>query len=181
MKVKLGKFPKQGNSGRKIDIKIDRFDTWNVDHTLALIIYPLLIQLKATKHGVPNDFVCDVGGEDYIHQDSFDFYKESHAEAWEIAAKGWDDAIDKMIWSFEQLIKIDEIDSKYHHGKTSWDWVESDKQFPNPITGKMEKTFQMVDKDPSGHWYDHVGHTLHQERIQEGLDLFGKYFRNLWD
>jgi hypothetical protein len=45
----------------------------------------------------------------------------------------------------------------------------------------MEDTFQMVDKDPEAHWYDAEGHLLHEAKIQEGLELFGKYFRNLWD
>ena len=55
------------------------------------------------------------------------------------------------------------------------------KTFPNPITGKVEETYKMVDKNPNEHWYDHVGHMKHEERIQEGLELFGKHFRNLWD
>ena len=85
-----------------------------------------------------------------------------------------------MIWSFEQLLK-DDYSEKYHHGKSDWDFVESDKQYPNPISGVMEPTYQMVDKDPTSHWYDHVGQELHESRIQEGLELFGKYYRNLWD
>lgn len=179
MKIKIGKYPK-GSGRRKIDVQIDNFDTWSLDHTLAHIIYPALIQLRATKNGVPSEIVADVGGEDYASQDSFDFYKETHNESWDIAAKRWDDILDKIIWSFEQLLK-DDYDSLYHHGKTDWDWIESDRQYPNPITGKMEPTFQMVDKDPEAHWYDSEGHQLHEERIQEGLELFGKYFRNLWD
>lgn len=179
MKAKIGKYPKH-SSRRKVNINIDGYDTWSLDHTLALIIYPALLQLKATKHGVPNEFVEDVGGEDYSQQESFDFYKESHNESWEKASKRWDDTLDKMIWSFEQLLK-DDYDKLYHHGKSEYDWVETDKLYPNPITGKMEKTFQMVDKDPDSHWYDSEGHRMHEDRIQEGLELFGKYFRNLWD
>jgi len=179
MKIKIGKYPK-GNGRRKVDVQIDSFDTWSLDHTLAHIIYPALVQLKATKHGVPSEVVADVGGEEYNQQDSFDFYKETHSESFEIACDRWNDILDKMIWSFEQLLK-DDYDSAYHHGKTDWDWIESDKPFPNPITGKMEPTYQMVDKDPESHWYDSEGHQLHEERIQEGLELFGKYFRNLWD
>ena len=179
MKVKIGNFPKKGDR-RKVDIQIDAFDTWSLDHTLAMIIYPALIQLKENKHGIPSDIVNDVGGEDWTDQQSFDFYKESHDEAWEIACKRWDDILDKMIWSFRELI-IDDINDKYFHGKAEYDWVKSDKTFPNPITGKVESTYQMVDKNPEDHWYDHVGHQLHEERIQEGLDLFGKYYRSLWD
>lgn len=179
MKIKIARYPKK-SSRRKIDVQIEDFDTWSLDHTLAHIIYPALLQLKATKHGVPSEIVNDVGGEDYSHQDSFDFYKETHAESWEIASKRWDAILDKMIWSFEQLMK-DDYDKLYHHGKNEFDWVETDKLYPNPLTGKMEKTFQMVDKDPDSHWYDAEGHQLHEDRMNEGFELFGKYFRNLWD
>jgi len=179
MKVRIGKYPKRGDR-RKVDIQIDKFDTWSFDHTLAHIIYPALLQLKATKHGVPHEIVADVGGEDWEPQESFDFYKETHNEAFEIACKRWDEILDKMIWSFEQLMK-DDYGDLYHHGKPEFDFVETDKLYPNPISGKMEKTFQMVDKNPDEHWYDVEGHRLHEERIQEGLELFGKYYRSLWD
>ena len=38
---------------RKVKVRIDEYDTWSMDHTLALIILPMLKQLKATKHGSP--------------------------------------------------------------------------------------------------------------------------------
>jgi hypothetical protein len=179
MKINIGKF-KKTNDRRKINVQIDNYDTWSLDHTLATIIYPALIQLKATKQGIPGEFVDGVGGEDYIDQDSFDFYKETHQESWNIAAQRWDEVLDKMIWSFEQLLKGD-YDDKYYHGKSDYDWIKSDKQMHNPLTGKTEDTWQMVDKDPDSHWYDGEGHKLHDERIQEGLELFGKYYRSLWD
>jgi hypothetical protein len=179
MKVDIRKYPK-GNADRKIKVEIERFDTWSLDHTLAHIILPALLQLKEEKHGVPSELVNDVGGEDWDQQDSFDFYKESHNEAFEIACERWNVILDKMIWSFEQLVK-DDYDSLYHHGDAKFDWVKTDKLYPNPITGKMEATFQMVDKNPEEHWYDHVGHQLHEERMQEGFELFGKYYRSLWD
>lgn len=179
MKVNIKPYPKKGNR-RKINIQIDRFDTWSLDHTLALIIYPALIQLKETKHGIPSCIVNDVGGEEWDPQGSFDFYKETHNEAWDEAAKRWDEILDKMIWSFQQLIE-DDYSDLYHHGDPKYDWVKTEKLFPNPVTGKDEATWQMVDKNPNEHWYDHVGHRLHEERIQEGLELFGKHYRSLWD
>jgi hypothetical protein len=178
MKIKIGPFPKK-RGNRKIDIQIDHYDTWNMDHTLAMIIYPMLLQLKATKHGVPHDF-AEVGGEDYEQQDSFDFYKEDTDNLFNERVKEWDKTLDKMIWSFQQIADGD-YDSKYHHGEAKFDWVESDKTYPNPVTGVLEPTYQMVDKNPDEHWYDHVGHKLHEERIQEGIELFGKYYRSLWD
>ena len=80
MKVNIGKYPK-GSGHRKISVEIDNSDVWSFDHTLAHIIYPALLQLKEQKQGVPSDFVNDVGGEDYVEQDSFEFYKETHQEA----------------------------------------------------------------------------------------------------
>jgi hypothetical protein len=179
MKINIGKFPKKSSGNRKINVQIDNYDTWNLDTTLALIIYPALLQLKATKQGVPSEF-AEVGGEDYVNQQSFDFYTETHDEAWKVGLERWDETLDKMIWSFEQLLK-GEYDDQYHHGSLDFDWVKTDKTFPNPITGKIEATFQMVDKNPDEHWYDAEGHRLHEKRIQEGIELFGKHFRNLWD
>lgn len=178
MKVKIGKFPK-GAGHQKIDVQIDRHDTYSMDHTLAYIIYPMLLQLKDTKHGVPGEF-AEVGGADYDSQDSFDFYKETNKDAFDEGCKRWDEILDKMIWSFEQLI-IDNYDRIYHHGTPDLDFVETEDEHYNPTTGKKEKMFEMVDKNPEGHWYDYEGHMEHDRRIQEGLELFGKYFRNLWD
>ncbi len=178
MKINIGKFPKKGDR-RKIDIQIDGYDTWGLDYTLALIIYPALLQLKATKQGVPNEF-GDVGGEDYVAQDSFDFYKETNNWAFDESCKKWEEVLDKMIWSFGELVKGN-YEDKYHHGKSEFDFVETDKLYPNPISGKMEKTYQMVDKNPEAHWWDSEGQEIHEARMQEGFELFGKYYRALWD
>lgn len=177
MKLNIGKYKKNGN--RRINIQIESFDTWSLDHTLAHIILPALLQLKATKHGIPSEFAI-VGGEDYESQESFDFYKETHTESFDIACRRWDEILDKMIWSFQQLA-FDDYESQYHHGKAEYDWVPSNQQSFNPITNQMEDTFTMVDKNPEGHYIDWEGLKLHEERIQEGLELFGKYYRHLWD
>ena len=124
--------------------------------------------------------VEDVGGEDWSEQNSFDFYKDTHDESWAEASKKWDEILDKMIWSFQQLM-VDDYNNKYHHGTSEYDWVESDRTFANPITGKIEPTYKMVDKNPGDHFFDADGLFLHEERIQEGLELFGKYYRSLWD
>jgi hypothetical protein len=176
MKINIGKYPKKANGRRKIDVQIDNYDTWSLDNTLALIIYPALLQLKATKQGVPNEFAS----EPVSNQETFDFYQESYDDEWKQGLERWDETLDKMIWSFEQLIKGD-YDEQYHHGEPKYDWVKTDKQYPNPVTGVLEATYKMVDKNPDEHWYDRVGHQKHDERIQEGLELFGKYFRSMWD
>jgi hypothetical protein len=178
MKVNLGKYQKTSDA-RKVDVVIENFDTWSLDNTLAHIILPGLIQLKNTKMGVPAEF-DDVGGADYGMQDSFDFYKDSHNDAFDERCKRWEETLDKMIWSFQQIV-FDDYEQQYHHGKPEYDWVKTDQQFTNPVNNKVEDTFQMIDKNPTEHWTDYEGMRVHEERIQEGLELFGKYYRHLWD
>ena len=36
---------------RKIEVHIDDYDVWGADHTLALIIHPVLVKLKEKKQG----------------------------------------------------------------------------------------------------------------------------------
>lgn len=178
MKVKLSNYSKDGSS-RRVEVEIEKFDTYSLDHTLAHIILPALLQLKATKMGVPAEF-GDAGGNDYDSQDSFDFYKEDRDWAFDEKCKEWELVLDKMIWSFQQIL-LDDYEKNYHHGKPEYDWEKTNEKFTNPLNGKVEDTFQMVDKNPGEHWYDSVGHIEHEKRIQEGLELFGKYYRYLWD
>ena len=177
MKVKIPKYNKSDT--RKVEVNIDSFDTWSLDHTLAYIILPALLQLKDTAHGVPSDF-ADAGGASWDSQDSFDFYKDTHEESFEIRCRDWNTILDKMIWSFKE-IAFQDYENLYHHGTPKFEWEKTGEQILNPANGKMEDVFQMVDKNPGEHWYDHVGAAMHRERIQEGLDLFAKYYLNLWD
>ena len=81
MKVKLSKYPR-GDAKRRVSVEVDSFDSWSLDHTLALIILPALIQLKHTKHGVPSEFVDDKV-EDYHDQRVFDFMQDDKDEVFE--------------------------------------------------------------------------------------------------
>lgn len=133
MKVYIGPFKKNSDE-RKIDVRIDKYDTWNMESTLAFIVLPMLKQLKAAKHGSP--WLPEFDQTSNSAQYSFDFYKEGDDLAWEKGHEHWNQILDKMIWSFEQI---------------NTDWEESE------------------------------GYFKFQERMQEGFELFGKYYRNLWD
>ena len=50
MKVHLNK---PGSKKEIHRVKIDKFDTWNMDVTLAYIIVPMLKRLKEVKQGAP--------------------------------------------------------------------------------------------------------------------------------
>jgi hypothetical protein len=59
---------------RKVKIHIDPYDTWSMDHTLALIIHPLLVQLKEKNHGYfsvdEEDTPIEAGVKDEYGSDS---------------------------------------------------------------------------------------------------------------
>ena len=114
MEVKIGK-----NEGilkeRELSVVIEDHDMWNLDHTLSLVIHPSLLKFKEKLNGHPSHVTL---------------------EEWEII-------LDKMIWSFGQIVNWNEEEPDYLHSKEEYD--------------------------------------AYHAKIQEGLDLFGKYFRNLWD
>lgn len=100
---------------RNIKIRIDKYDTWSMDHTLALIVLPMLKQLKETKHGSPTVDDCDlpenmrtVNHEEWEGQLTFDFYhaKQPARYANDTHDK-WDWVMDEMIWAFECLVDDD--------------------------------------------------------------------------
>jgi len=178
MKVNIGRYLKNGK--QKINIQIEPHDTYSLDHTLAHIILPMLIQLKQTQHGIPTEFAI-VGGEDYSDQLCFDFYVDTHKEMFETeAVNRWNNVLDKMIWSFEQLV-ADDYESAYHYGKPDFAWKKTGQKLYNPISKLHEESYEMIDNNPNQHYFDSEGLKEHEIRIQEGLELFGKYYRHLWD
>ena len=144
---------------QKVKIRIDRQDTWSMDHTLAPIILPMLKQLKETKHGAPN-------------VDPKDVPKELRPTTkWKKAYEGdgttdpkfferWDWVLDEMIWAFEQKNRNNWEDDYYGP------YIESEDK--RELFGRFE-------------WIDDEGRQKHQERMSNGFRLFGKYFENLWD
>jgi len=105
---------------RKVKIHIDNYDTWNMDHTLSLIITPMLKQLKNTQHGhafIDPEDVPHIGkGEDDEHG-GFDSLSEER----------WNWALDAMIWSFEQVQNEDEYEPSYLNEDGTYDLEERNK------------------------------------------------------
>jgi hypothetical protein len=161
----------------KIDyVKIDRWDTWSMDHTLALIILPMLKQLNETKHGAP--FTHDEDVPEHLRSTNSS-PKENEWDIDDLHFKRWEWILGEMIFAFECQLNED-WDEEFWTG-TWGDTVfeESDVEFPNPITGVMEKTYQMhLTGDRVCDW---EARRVVEERIQNGLRLFGVYYRSLWD
>ena len=92
---------------RKIKVRIDKYDTWNMDNTLAHIILPMLKQLKASKHGSQivedEDLPVHMRYGDPDQCDNWVHYR-------------WEWILNEMIWAFEQELD-DDWEAQFHHGK----------------------------------------------------------------
>lgn len=135
----IDKFP---TFKRKKKIIIHDYDVWNMDQTLALIIYPMLIKLKENSHGSPN--VDDKDVPDYLKSNV-----NNNCDNSKIHEK-WEYVLNKMIKTFlflkEDEEELFEIEKKLNPNLTFFEY-----------TNKKNK------------------------ECEEGLRLFAKYYRNLWD
>ena len=164
-------------------IKIDKYDTWSMDSTLAPIILPMLKQLKASKHGsgivdledVPEHLRYNTH-EEWEDQECFEFYHEHEVKEGEcdIHAR-WDWVLDEMIWAFEQICE-DNNDAQFHSG------VHDMKSVPCKWDENGKPTLYTFEEGPNHTAkFDVEGYQKHHDRINNGTRLFGKYYRNLWD
>lgn len=156
---------------RKIKVRIDRYDTWSMDHSLALIILPMLKQIKETKHGSPYVDNEDVpahmrhtlskGPDDYETEDRWIHYK-------------WDWVLNEMIWAFEKELGED-WEAQFRHGEPDYEFIHVGGEI-----GTDSELSEMKQKNPD-YWVDYDKIREYYNRIDNGFRLFGKYFRNLWD
>jgi len=161
----------------KIDyVKIDRWDTWSMDSTLAKIVLPMLKQLQATKHGAP--FVDDEDVPDDLKSTSAP-PKENEHDTDENHFKRWDYVLNEMIYAFEHKVD-DSWQEEYCSGNFDTIWVPVDKD-GNEVAKGEHKFYQM--KDGPNHTYkcDYDGIQKVEERMKNGFRLFGKYYQGLWD
>jgi hypothetical protein len=162
---------------RKIDyVKIDRWDTWSMDHTLSYIILPMLKQLDESKHGAP--FVDDEDVPEELKSTSAP-PKENEWDTDENHFKRWDYVLKEMIYAFEHKVD-DSWQEAYRSGDMDILWVPVDKD-GNEVPKGEHKFNQM--RDGPNHTYkcDYEGMQIVEDRMRNGFRLFGKYYQGLWD
>lgn len=165
MKVNIGKYSKDPKKERKVNVRIDPWDTWNMDSTLALIITPMLHQLKEQKNGGP--FVADEDVPEELRTTA-----APPVGQWETDEnwfKRWDYVLGEMLFAFE------------NYGK-DWEdqfWITDPKidfsEHPED-EGQVMKPLRWAEKGEC----DWEGRDAYARRMQRGLELFGKYYQNLW-
>jgi hypothetical protein len=143
-------------------VKIDRWDTWSMDHSLAHIIHPMLVQLQKDKHGAPYTEDDDVPEylRSYMAQP-----KENEWDTDSLHFMRWDWILKEMIWAFEQKLKADDEDQFFDHSECD------DEKFPWNKDGQYVSKLKL----------DREGLEAHQKRKANGFRLFGVYYQNLWD
>ena len=135
---------------QRIERGFDDTELWNLDKTIAKYVLPRLIEFKKVVNGYPPE--CE-------------------------NITDWICIIDKMIYSFDHIVNSEKYDDDLNKELgIDWDGYFDKKKLPDGnyelIHGKnyneeLMDTYHRVKKEES-------------VRIQDGLDLFGKYFLNLW-
>ena len=116
MKVRIGPYRKN----RAERIEIEPFDTWSMDYTLAMIVLPMLNQLKETKHGAPyvdpDDCPKDLRPKEQDEHGTDDTHFAR-----------WDWALDEMIYAFDCKANKDEVYMRFDI-KTERDAMEKEQK-----------------------------------------------------
>lgn len=160
MKVNIGKPPStKSKKPQKINVKIDKWDTWNADWTIANIAHPMLIQLKETKHGAP--YVDDDDVPDHLRSTAAEPKEtEDHIDSNHFAR--WDYVLDEMIWAMYEIANhLPGEDVFFDHSEVNEN---------SCITDQVRQI--KIDRDKLNAYY---------ARLNKATCLFGKYFMNLWD
>lgn len=139
-------------------IHIDVWDTYSMDHTLSLIILPMLEQLQLTKHGAP--CVDDEDVPEKLKSTSVSA-KEQEYGVDDNHFKRWDWVINEMIWAFKQH-NDDDAEGKF---------------FTHPEKVRGENFNDAISRIK----IDSVGLATWQKRKSNAFRLFGKYYQSLWD
>ena len=162
MKVSIGRYPKKGE--QKISVKIDPWDTWNMAHTLADIIYPMLRQLHKTKLGAP--YTDDEDVPENLRSTA----AKPKKNEWDVDSnhfKRWDWILKEMIWAFGELAK--DRDPDFCIKKPKFKFVKKEGEDLSEMVTIREGV------------YDTEKAKAYHTRKKNAFRLFGKYYENLWD
>jgi hypothetical protein len=132
-------------------IRVDPWDSWNAEDTIAKIAYPVLKQLAEKKMGAP--YTDDEDAPEHLRSTSppAEDEKYSHTDANHFVRWNW--ILGEMIFALGEI------------SKGNWE----------------DQYYDLSKKPGTPGSFDRAGHDAHYERIKNGLRLFGKYFMALWD
>lgn len=98
---------------RKVKIRIDYYDIWSMDHTLSLIIHPMLLMMKERKHGSP--FVDDEDVPEHLRSTAAPPLTEeqkNYGESDDLFHDRWAWVLDEMIFAHHS--QLNDWEDEYH-------------------------------------------------------------------
>lgn len=153
---------------RKVQIRIDNYDVWNLGDTLAMIALPMLYEFK--KQGIDGaPHVDDEDVPEYLRTTALPPLteeEENHGRVDALWHQRWDWVVNEIIWAMEQ-VNDPEADSQFH--------TDADPEKP-----RMEEGITFEESMSRGK-FDREGYQKFYERKRNGLRLFGKYLEGLWN
>ena len=171
-------------------IIIHSWDTWSMDHTLALIILPMLKKLKEEKYGAPLVDDEDVPEEFRMPKDWKEEKYNLNGETDPHFFDRWDYVMNEMIFAFENKVDDSWQDQFFADSEEVVEKTEIEFKGVGPAQlrlfpdehGDMEdyELYEWV-RGERPRKFDQEGLKHYQERISNGFRLFGKYYESLWD
>lgn len=155
---------------RKVLVKVHDYDLYSADHTLAMIIVPVIKQLKIKKMGWYN--IDDKDVPKHLRSTSAPELTDDEKERGigdEFEQQRYDWVLDEIIWSFEQHSDHN-WESNYYKGISDLRIDSSDESGPIKLVTGLNHTFKV----------DEVGKKKHIDRMANGRRLFAKYYTSLW-
>lgn len=162
---------------QKVKVRIDPWDTWSMDSTLAPIVLPMLKQLKSTKHGAPFVDPEDVPEELRPTEEEVEEMKKFGSTD-DKFFKRWEWVMDEMIFAFESIDS--DWEDQFYSGNI--DLLSVPINYTGDEVSRDDADAYRMDKGPNDTFEaDWDGMKEYQARIDNGFRLFGKYFQSLWD
>lgn len=153
---------------RTIKIKTDPWDHWNAEHTISLLVLPILKDLREHKHGA--GYIDDEDVPEHLRSTAAP-PKENEWDTDDNHFARFDWVLDEIIWAHEQIVD-DNWEEQYTSGECDWEFKKCEDK-PGFST--------MVEGPNHTYKVDWEARKKHQARIDNGLRLFGKYYQTLWD
>ena len=148
-------------------------DLWSIDYWFMEIMPKMLTDFRKNLHGCPTQFI---NREDGTEDQNF-----------ETGMKEWEDIIDRMIFCFREMNDdtcsmtnefADEYNRQRFEGKSLKDMF---------VKNEDRDTYSLVEGKVDPELEDNYRRKIHEietykdKMKNEGLELFCKYFWNLWD
>jgi len=168
----------QNRRERKIKVHVDRWDTWNANETLAHVILPVLKKLQEDKQGAP--YVDSKDVPKGLRPKKLTKKQKENGEVDDKHFERWDWVLSEMIFAFECMAD-DSWEDQFFTGESDIVWTNVDikgNEVDDDFDGMI---YYRMDRGPNDtRHFDKEGYDKYSKRIDEGLRLFGKYYRGLW-